>query len=74
MSQTIRFYLTLSYDEYSAVYKGHAQYVITKSFDGRTVRFPADILKPYLTRSGIQGTFEIHFDESNKFKSLEKIN
>jgi len=74
MSQTIRFQLTLSYDEYSAVYKGHAQHVIAQSFDGRTVRFPADILKPYLTHSGIQGTFEIHFDKNNKFKSLEKIN
>lgn len=73
MSQTIRFSLLLSYDEYSAVYKGHAQHVITQSFDGRTIRFPADILKPYLTRSGIQGTFAIHFDENNKFKSIDKI-
>jgi len=74
MSQTLQFHLSLSYDEFSAVYKGHAQHVITQSFDGRTVRFPADILKPYLTRSGIHGTFTIHFDKNNKFKSLEKIN
>lgn len=73
MSQTIRFYLNLSYDEYSAVYKGHAQHVITRSFDGRTVRFPADILKPYLTHSGVQGTFAIHFDDNNKFESLDKV-
>jgi len=73
MNQTIRFYLQLSYDEYSAVYKGHAQHVITKSFDGRTIRFPADILKPYLTRAGILGTFAIHFDNNNRFQSLEKI-
>jgi len=73
MSQTIQFHLSLSYDEFSAVYKGHAQHVITHSIDGRRVRFPADILKPYLTHSGIQGTFTIHFNENNKFKFLEKV-
>ena len=71
--QTIQFHLKLTYDEFSAVYKGHAQDVITKSFDGRTVRFPANILKPYLTRDGILGTFAIHFDGENKFQSLEKL-
>ena len=73
MSQTIRFYLELSYDEFTAVYTGQAKNVITKSFDGRTVRFPANILKPYLTRTGIKGTFAIHFDNNNKFQSLELI-
>ena len=73
MDKTIRFYLELSYDEYSLVYKGHAQHVIAKSIDDRTVRFPANILKPYLTRAGIKGTFVIHFGDNNKFKSLEKV-
>ena len=73
MSQTIQFYLELSYDEFTAVYTGQAKNVITKSFDGRTVRFPADILKPYLTRAGIKGTFNINFDSNHKFTSLEKL-
>lgn len=74
MNKSIHFKLQLSYDEYSAVYTGHAKHVIAQATDGRTLRFPADILKPYLTKSGIMGTFIIHFDENNKFQSLEKVN
>jgi len=73
MNQTIRFYLALSYHKYLEVYKGNAEYVVAQSFDGRTLRFPADILKPYLTRDGIYGTFAIKFDNHHKFQSLTKV-
>lgn len=73
MNQAIQFTLNLSYHKYLAVYEGHAQYVITQASDGRSIRFPADILKPYLTREGIQGTFVINFTENNKFHSLTKL-
>ncbi len=72
MSQTIRFCLALSYHKYIEVYRGNAEYVVARSFDGRTLRFPADILKPYLTREGIYGTFAITFDSHHKLQSLTK--
>ena len=73
MQQAIQFFLDLSYQEYLAVYKGHAEHVITRSYDGRTIRFPANILKPHLTRKGIHGAFIIKFDSNNKFQALEKL-
>lgn len=73
MAQGISFSINLSYDKFLQVYQGHAKHVVTKAYDGRTLQFPAEILKPYLTHSGIQGRFVIYFDENNKFKSLEKL-
>ncbi len=73
MSQRMAFYLDLSYEKFFFVYTGKAKYVVAQTDGGRTVRFPANILKPYLTRRGIQGRFMIYFDENNKFKSLEKM-
>ena len=73
MNQAIQFTLNLSYQKFLAVYEGHAQYVVTQAIDGRTIRFPADILKPYLTREGIQGSFIINFTENNKFHSIKRL-
>ena len=73
MSKNIPFSLNLSYDQFISVYTGDAKYVVTRAFDGRNIKFPANILKPYLTRKGIQGNFIIYFDHQHKFKSLEKL-
>lgn len=73
MSKRLTISINLSYDTFLHVYTGDAKYVVTRADDGRTVRFPAEILKPYLTRAGIQGRFIIYFDERNKFKSLQKL-
>lgn len=73
MSQSIPFTIQLSYEKYTAYYKGYAEHVIVTAFDGRKIQFPAEILKPYLTRQGINGTFVIHFDNQNKYQSLERI-
>ena len=70
MARIVKFSLNLSYDKFLYVYKGQAKNVVTKTMDGRTIQFPAEILKPYLTRNGVQGTFLLQFDENNKFKSL----
>lgn len=73
MSAGITFSINLSYDKFLFVYTGDAKYVVTRAEDGRSLRFPAEILKPYLTPAGIKGRFVIYFDERHKFKSLEKI-
>ena len=73
MNQVIQFSLNLSYEKFLHVYKGEAKFVVTKAFDGRTIRFPAEVLKPYLTREGVQGDFEITFNAQNKFQDLKKL-
>ena len=73
MSQSIKFSIKLSYEKYLSFYQGYAESVLVRAYDGRKIKFPAEILKPYLTREGINGHFIIHFDDRNKYKSLEKI-
>lgn len=69
----IRFRLNLSYDQYLAVYQGQAKTVSTLSEDGRRVVFPAGNVQRYLTKSGIQGYFEMELTEANKFVSIKKL-
>ena len=53
--------------------QGAVRDVVAHSVDGRRIRFPAMILRPYVTHSGVQGCFQICFDEANRFKTIEKI-
>ncbi len=70
----IIFHLNILADEYVQYYNGTAKYVATKSVDGRSIRFPVNILQPYLTHSGVSGKFSMRYDENNKFVSIKKIN
>ena len=60
-------------EEFQRLYEGNVKDVSACSIDGLKVRFPANILRPYVTHAGIVGTFAIHFSEENKFHSIEKI-
>jgi len=53
--------------------KGIVKNIQVTSTDGRTIRFPASKLRPYLTHSGISGEFTMRFDRNNKFVELIKI-
>ena len=65
--------LHITEDEYLRVYRGQARAVLAYSIDGRRVRFPANILQRFVTRSGIQGRFRIRFDAAGQFESIEKL-
>lgn len=68
--QTIRFYLDISPDDYIAYYKGTAKNVLTKSIDGRSIKFPANILQRFLTHNGIKGLFELRYDDNGKYSDI----
>ena len=65
--------LRISVDEFQRLYEGTAKDVTARSQDGLRVRFPAKILRPFITHSGISGKFLIQFDDDNRFKQIEKI-
>ena len=69
----VKIKLAISSAEYSRYYRGHANKVICQSIDGRTIQFPAAVLRPYLTHDGIYGEFKIEFTAQNKFLHIEKI-
>lgn len=69
----IRFRLNLSSEEFLAYYQGVARDVVTRSLDGRTVRFPANALRPYVTHEGVRGVFALRYDENNKLVELVRL-
>lgn len=60
-------------DEYQRLYQGTARDVLAYSADGQRVRFPAMILRPFVTHAGVRGRFRIDFDERNRFHGIKKI-
>lgn len=69
----VRFMLSISQDVLLSYYEGGAQAVVVKSEDGRSIQFPANILRQFVTNNGVHGVFEIEFDENNKFIEMQRI-
>jgi len=70
----VRFALNIPGDIYLSYYAGAARVVVVKSFDGRSIQFPANILQQFVTRDGIRGVFDMEFDENNKFVNIRRAN
>ena len=69
----VRFRLELSTKEFLAYYQGAAGAVLARSVDGRWVRFPARVLRPYVTHAGIRGQFLLEFDADHRFRAIRKL-
>lgn len=66
--------LNISSIELQKLYSSGGQApVIATAIDGRKVQFPAAILKPWLTHSGIRGQFRLYFDQNNRMKQVQKL-
>lgn len=69
----LRFYLNLSPERYLHYYRGAAKSVSVQSLEGKRVAFPAEHLRPYVTRDGVQGLFALQFDDNNRFVALKRL-
>ncbi|MCC6207228.1 MAG: DUF2835 domain-containing protein [Gammaproteobacteria bacterium] len=69
----ITFTLNISPDEYLRYYQGAARHVVVRGRDGRTVQFPAGLLRGFVSHDGVHGEFRLRFDASNKLVSLDRI-
>lgn len=65
--------LHISAEEYLRVYQGTGKVVVARDLQGRTVRFPAKILQPFVGHHGISGCFKITFSDHGKFQTIEKL-
>lgn len=65
--------LAISPSAYQHYYSGQIKQVVATSVDGRTVRFPANILQHVVGHDGVYGRFAIYFDDSGRFQSIERI-
>lgn len=71
--QEIRFRLNLTAAQFLAFYQGSAREVVALALDGRTLRFPASVLRPHVLHCGVQGVFALRYDAHNKFTGLVRI-
>jgi len=65
--------LAISAEEFQRLYQGSVKTVFAQSIDGRNIRFPATILRPFVLHTGVRGTFQINFDEDNRFQSIQRL-
>ena len=77
MTQTplnqLEFSLDISATKLEAYYRGSVREVLAYTTDGRRLRFPLSLLRPFVSHSGVQGRFRIIFDQAMRCERLEKI-
>ena len=65
--------ICLPSDRLQAVYRGHANRVLVVSRDGRRISLPAHHLRPFVTHAGVQGSFELEFDDAGRLLALRRL-
>lgn len=65
--------LRISADECLRLYRGEVQNVLARARDGRSVRFPASVLRRFVQRDGIQGSFRICYGSDGRLKDIQRI-
>jgi len=65
--------LHISREEWLRLYRGETHTVFATSRDGRSIKFPANILTKYTTQHGVDGSFVIQFTDDGKFQSITKL-
>ena len=68
-----RFAISVSTEEWLSFYEGAIQNIIVRTFHGLRISIPARNFLPFVTYSGIQGTFDITFNDQNRIVQLVKI-
>jgi Protein of unknown function (DUF2835) len=69
----IRFRLSISSEQFLAVYQGRTHFISVLAEDQRRIQFNAKHAKPFLTRDGIYGYFELTLDDANRFIDLQRL-
>lgn len=71
--KSVTLQLVISADELQRWYQGRAQQIVATAIDGKKVRFPVKILRPFVTREGVSGTFNIVFNSTGEFHQIHKV-
>lgn len=71
--QKMRFSVSITAEQYQSYYQGAAKFVRVQTEDGRSLKFPAAELQKFVTHNGIEGRFEIVFNDQHKLVSLNRL-
>jgi hypothetical protein len=70
--KAFEFHLDIPAERYLAVYQGSARHAVARCRNGETIQFPALLLKPFLTHTGIHGDFVLTCDDDHRGASLRR--
>ena len=59
--------------KYEAMYAGSARNLVASSLDGRKVQLPLVAFQRFVTHQGINGVFEVEFDDMNKLIGVTQL-
>ena len=65
--------LDISAELIHTYYSGGVREVVATAHDGRVVRFPANILRSFVTHHGVHGEFVLEFDANHKFVAINRL-
>jgi hypothetical protein len=65
--------LSMPREQYLTLYTKYIRNVRCVARSGQSVLFPASVLKPFVTREGVHGTFCLRFDSNNKLRAFERL-
>lgn len=65
--------LHIGADEYVRHYSGAANVVVARARNGQTVKFPANILRPFVLHDGVHGAFSLLIDDRSKLLSIDRL-
>lgn len=69
----VTFRVSISREAYLRYYQAAARDVVVTAEDGRRVRFPARILREFVTREGIHGRFRLAYDGRGKSHGVVRL-
>ena len=69
----IRVELNIKPAAFQSYYEGRVATIATMSDDGKRLRFPASILRPFVTHEGVVGHFILHTDDKGKLISIDRL-
>jgi hypothetical protein len=65
--------LNIAAEQMLLYYQGSAQYIQAYSVDGQSVRFPALLLREFVTATGVQGRFVIYYSYTGKCETIMRV-
>ncbi len=71
--ESVTFRLGISRDAFMRYYQGRAHSVFVTALDGRSVSFPASLLRNFVNHDGIQGVFRLYYGRDGKVRRMERV-
>lgn len=73
VTRSVTVTISISPEEYVKAYQAPGKTVWAVDGEGRSIRFPANILRPFVEHDGIRGSFRIEFNDQGKFSGIERV-